>query len=988
MPSHRYDSKSILYFDRIHFFNARLTIIIMYTSRTIFILGLLFYLSQAFGQVQGLNYHIRFNQNTCLFDCCIIINSGTAITPIQRAQFSSQYSVIVPTGSNVTIAANHNPIQNNQNYGGTQPLVWSIGSYIENPLALSGSDIYSITPSLTPTSFYDNLYPGDTIVLFSLSVSPVIQCGAGVRVFENGVDPDSSAPGMGGGDFSNGFTLGSVYQKYEANSPSILPTPPQITQLETSCSAGLRIDLTSTVNTCQTPLSYFWQGPDGYSSTGQNINLSEANSFNNGMYMVTITDNYGCIDTSGIQAFSKPNAGPDQALQCFSSGTATISAEVSGTWQLSQLSAGTAIINNPNINITTVSGFSNPGVYYLIWSANGCSDTTLISTGNNCSCNITNSLIIPIEHTFCSVSDPVQIAGNVISDVEGTYQWIYKNNEQNFVAAPGTNNNFNYQTEMLGIGSHKFRRIFIKTSEPICADTSNLVEIIVLAMPNAGPDDTLLCFETDTIFLSSQTAGYWSIGQGSAGTANFSSITHFNPYITGFSAPGEYFILRSNGICADTTIITVNEFCGCEFAYGGEDTQSCAGATIQLTGNCNLGSWSAHGSNPLGAILGATNEGVSNLHFSDLANGDFLFVYSVFGQFYDTIKISVHLRPVVSLGEDFGFCENAGPVILTASGATNYTWSTGQSTNSIMVTPQLTTTYVVTGIDVNGCADTDTLIITFFAKPSGSIPDIEPVYEFDPLMLMGGQWDNAIAYHWAGPDNFNSSERDTMIASATMSNAGMYTLTIMSPDDCEVVESIRVEVLERPLPLQLIHFDGIWNSKQKTNDLSWSTDFEMNSDYYIMERSSDDFNFKEISRIKAAGNTSMVTNYTLSDNNIDQGKKYVYKLKSLDFDGRISNVGTVTVFSGNNEKITSSIFPNPARETLNLLLNNQVDGAIQVEIYNSTGVKLLHLHLEGNMAKDKNILEGVSLDQFSGGVYHVKVTADSTEEFHKLVIIK
>lgn len=960
----------------------------MYTSRPFIILGLLFYFSQALSQVQGLNYHIRYNQNTCLFDCCIIINSGTAITAIQRAQFSSQYSVVVPTGSNVFIAANHNPIQNNQTYNGSQPLVWSIGSFIANPQALTGSDIYSITPSLTPTSFYDNLYSGDTIVLFSLNISPVVQCGAGVRPFDNVFDPDSSAPGMGGGDFSNGFTLGSVDQKYEANSPSILPTSPKITQLETSCSAGLRIDLSSTVNSCQTPLSYFWQGPDGYSSTGQNINLSDANSFNNGMYLVTITDNYGCKDTSGIQAYAKPKAGPDQTLQCFSSGTATISGEGNGLWQLGQSSAGSALIDSPNNNITTVSGFSNPGVYYLIWSANGCSDTTLISTGINCSCNITNSLIIPIEHTFCSVSDPVQITGNVIPGIEGTYQWIYQNNDQNFVAAVGTNNNFNYQTEMLGIGSHKFRRVFMKTSEPTCADTSNLVEIIVLAMPNAGPDDTLLCFETDTIFLSSQTAGYWSIGQGSACTANFSSITHFNPYITGFSAPGEYFILRSNGICADTTILTVNEFCGCELAYGGEDKQSCAGATLHLTGNCNIGSWSALGSNPLGAILGATNGGVSTLQFSDLANGDFLFVYSVFDQFYDTIKISVHLRPVVSLGEDFGFCENAGPVILTASGANNYTWSTGQIANSIMVTPQMTTTYVVTGLDVNGCADTDTLIITFFEKPSGSIPDVAPVYEHDPLMLMAGQWDNAIAYQWTGPDNFISEEKDNMIASASMSNAGMYTLSVMSPDDCETIESVDVQVLERPLPLQLIHFDGFWNPKQKTNDLAWSTDFEINSDYFIINRSSGEDNFNEIARIKAGGNTSTISKYIWSDKNIVPGNKYTYNLMPVDFDGKKSKAGIVTVFSGRTENITSSIFPNPARETLNLLLNDQVDGVLQVEIYNSTGVRLLHLHLEGNMAKDRNILEGVSLDQFAGGVYHVKVTADSTEEYHKLVIIK
>ena len=170
--------------------------------------------------------------------------------------------------------------------------------------------------------------------------------------------------------------------------------------------------------------------------------------------------------------------------------------------------------------------------------------------------------------------------------------------------------------------------------------------------------------------------------------------------------------------------------------------------------------------------------------------------------------------------------------------------------------------------------------------------------------------------------------------------------------------------------------------------MAWSTDFEINSDYFIINRSSGEDNFNEIARIKAGGNTTTVSKYIWSDKNIVPGNKYTYNLMPVDFDGKKSKAGIVTVFSGRTENITSSIFPNPARETLNLLLNDQVDGVIQVEIYNSTGVRLLHLHLEGNMSKDRNILEGVSLDQFAGGVYHVKVTADSTEEYHKLVIIK
>ena len=36
--------------------------------------------------------------------------------------------------------------------------------------------------------------------------------------YRNGIDPDSSADGMEGGDFSNGFTMGGIAQLYQANS--------------------------------------------------------------------------------------------------------------------------------------------------------------------------------------------------------------------------------------------------------------------------------------------------------------------------------------------------------------------------------------------------------------------------------------------------------------------------------------------------------------------------------------------------------------------------------------------------------------------------------------------------------------------------------------------------------------------------------------------------------------------------------------------------
>ncbi len=49
---------------------------------------------------------------------------------------------------------------------------------------------------------------------------------------------------------------------------------------------------------------------------------------------------------------------------------------------------------------------------------------------------------------------------------------------------------------------------------------------------------------------------------------------------------------------------------------------------------------------------------------------------------------------------------------LTASGANSYLWSTGATTESVIVNPTSTTTYTVTGADSYGCTDTASVLVT------------------------------------------------------------------------------------------------------------------------------------------------------------------------------------------------------------------------------------------------------------------------------------
>lgn len=177
-------------------------------------------------QVTSAKYMIRFNESTQHFDAYVVIESGSATTGTQRTIFNSQYSVVVPNGSSISIAERFLPLRGNLNYDGTEPCDWQISPSINSPFSNPHNDYHSIIPIISPACRFNNIMAGDTLKLFSLAISPIPQCKQEVRVFDNDTDPNSQDPDFMGGDFSNGFTIGSSLQRYNGNIVgNIIPIP-------------------------------------------------------------------------------------------------------------------------------------------------------------------------------------------------------------------------------------------------------------------------------------------------------------------------------------------------------------------------------------------------------------------------------------------------------------------------------------------------------------------------------------------------------------------------------------------------------------------------------------------------------------------------------------------------------------------------------------------------------------------------------------------
>lgn len=152
----------------------------------------------------------------------------------------------------------------------------------------------------------------------------------------------------------------------------------------------------------------------------------------------------------------------------------------------------------------------------------------------------------------------------------------------------------------------------------------------------------------------------------------------------------------------------------------------------------------------------------------------------------------------IDAGRDTTVCFG-GSVHLQASGAAGYRWEpfSGLNNASIpdpIVTPQQTTTYIVTGRSAGGCYASDTITVTVLPKPKVAITSSRPLIfcPGDSAVLDAG--DGFRGYRWSTGE---TGRRLTVRA------AGRYTVLVTDSAGC-TWNSESVEVLLRELPVPRI----------------------------------------------------------------------------------------------------------------------------------------------------------------------------------------
>ncbi|WP_456440961.1 T9SS type A sorting domain-containing protein, partial [Psychroserpens sp.] len=287
-----------------------------------------------------------------------------------------------------------------------------------------------------------------------------------------------------------------------------------------------------------------------------------------------------------------------------------------------------------------------------------------------------------------------------------------------------------------------------------------IVSVNELPTVNAGTDVTITEGESTTLTASGVDSYLWSTGETTQSIA-VSPNTDTIYSVTGF--------LNS---CEATDEVFVNVETESVVANAGTDVTICEGENTILTA---LGG---------ATYLWNTGETTSSINVSPDATTIYtITVFNALGTSSDTDEVTVEVNaiPIANAGNDVEICQGSS-FTLTASGGTSYLWNTGETSQSITVNPNTTTTYLVE-VTQNNCSSNDevTVIVNTLPNVNASLDITITEGESTTLTVTG-----ADTYLW-------STGATTQTIEVNPLNTTLYSVTGFS-NGCEATDEVIVTV--------------------------------------------------------------------------------------------------------------------------------------------------------------------------------------------------
>ncbi len=234
---------------------------------------------------------------------------------------------------------------------------------------------------------------------------------------------------------------------------------------------------------------------------------------------------------------------------------------------------------------------------------------------------------------------------------------------------------------------------------------------------------------------------------------------------------------------------------------------------------------------------------------------------------------------------------------------------------------------------------------------------------------IGAQW-------WDG-SNWNLDNATTGSAPAVSSGVGNVTANSLSQFCPFVLSSVAV-----PLPVEITQIDV--KCLGNGNLISWTTQSESNSKYFIIEKSIDALNFNEVGRINAAGNSSKGLSYSYTDltNTDNNTSVFYYRLKEIDINNSAKKYNILST-QNCNKKTDLIDVANSSDGKVFISFNSSNDSEYTIKIFDLVGKLLKEENQIANKGLYKMQLETTGLPQ---SIYLLTINGNGLIKNQKVVI--
>lgn len=716
---------------------------------------------------------------------CATWNSGNAVHGLHNATGTAAF--LVPGRNNTQWTATNEGTRFTPNGAATYTINWYI--LPANTLIGTGPSI-TVVPPTSPQYYYAEVtgpngcgttgsgINTDTVVVLSSSLAA--DAGAYTSVCQ-GVSTtlSGSAPGASTYSWSPATGLSST----SISNP--IATPSSTTTYTLTVVDGVGCTGTDTVTVGVHPAPFSDAGFGAGICPGDNIMLSAsgagtyswspAASLDNATiatptatpavtttYTLTVTDGIGCTgtDTATVIVFNVPaDAGPYTNLCIGASTTLNASGGVSYAWAPSTGLSATNIAN-PVANPTTTTTYT-----VNVTDVNGCSKSDTVTVA-------VHALPVADAGAFTQIcsgnSTTLGASGGA------TYAWsptsgLSSSTIFNPVASPTTTTTYSV----------------IVTGASGCSSTDTVtVKVNPIPTVDAGPTLSI-CAGSSTTLNGTGASNYsWSPSTG------LSNPSIANPVATPAS-PITYTLTGTTvyGCSAMDTMsiflngITVTTSAPVSICNGGNTTLTASGGTSYT--------WS-----PAASLSNAT---IANPVASPTATTTYTVIGTSGSGCADTTTVTVTVNPLpsVNAGATVAIC-NGATTTLNGSGALSYLWSpAGTLSNANIPNPicsaTSTTLYTLTGTDVNGCVNTDTLTIVVKPLPTADAGLNTSICSGTTTTFnaTGG-----VSYSWSPSTGLSNPSIPNPIASPSATTS--YTVTVTGSNGCVNTDVVTVSVNASP----------------------------------------------------------------------------------------------------------------------------------------------------------------------------------------------